>query len=99
MEEEEEDDGSFIQKAKSFFKEKKVTPSGKADKHIKENLPDYIDKYELATRDDLNNVDKKIENYVEEVSEIKDWKKKTEQNLEKNKRKVNRLMKKHGVEE
>ncbi len=99
MNQTEEEEVGFIEKTKNFFKQRPVTPSKKADLFIEENLPDYIKRYKLAKRSDLGGVDKKVEEYVEEVSKMKQWKNKTDRRLEKNKRKVDRLLKKYGVEE
>ncbi len=95
----EESDVGILERTKSFFRSKAITPSDKADKFITENLPEYIDEYKLATRSDLNGVDKKIEKFVEEVSELNEWKEKTQERVHKDLHRIERLEKKAGIEE
>ncbi len=95
----EESDVGILERTKSFFRNKAITPSDKADEFITENLPEYIDKYRLATRSDLNGVDKKIERFVEEISEMKEWKEETEDRVHEDLHRIERLEKKLGIEE
>lgn len=94
-----ESDVGIVEKTKSFFRNRSITPSDKADEFITENLPEYIDEYRLATRSDLNGVDKEIEKFVEEISEMKEWKEKTEKRVHEDLHRIERLEKKLGIEE
>ncbi len=95
----EESEVGILERTKSFFRSKAITPSDKADKFITENLPEYIEEYRLATRSDLNGVDKKIERFVEEVSEMKEWKEKTEERVHEDLHRIERLEKNLDLEE
>ncbi len=95
----EESEIGIVERTKSFFRNRSITPSDKADEFITENLPKYIDEYRLATRSDLNGVDKKIEKFVEEVSEMKEWKQKTEERVHEDLHRIERLEKKLDIEE
>lgn len=94
-----ESDISIIKRAKGFFKDKSITPSSKADEFITENLPEYIDEYKLATKSDLNGVDKRIEKFVEEIDDMKEWKKETKERVHENMRKIERLEKSVGEDD
>jgi len=95
----EESDVGILERTKSFFRSKAITPSDKADQFITKNLPEYIEEYRLATRSDLDGVDKKIERFVEEVEEMKEWKKKTQERVHEDLHKIERLEKKLGIKE
>ncbi|MFP4001400.1 MAG: hypothetical protein ACLFSM_03690 [Thermoplasmata archaeon] len=93
----EESDVGIFERAKSFFHNKSITPSDKADEFITKNMPEYIEDYKLATRSDLDGIDKRIESFVEEVSNMKEWKEETKEKVEQNKTKIERLEKKLGL--
>ncbi len=95
-------DGSdigILDRTKSFFKNKSITPSDKADDFITKNMPEYIEEYKLATRSDLSGIDKRIESFVEEISALKDWKEETQKRVHEDIRRIERLEKKLDIEE
>jgi len=89
----------IVDRFKGFFKERPITPSERVDKFVTRKLPDYIEEYRLATKSDLKGIDKKIEEFTNEISNLKSWKEKTEERHSKIKRKIERLEKKHGLED
>ncbi|MBS3781880.1 MAG: hypothetical protein KGY66_03820 [Candidatus Thermoplasmatota archaeon] len=95
----EESDVGLLERTKSFFRSKNITPSDKADEFITKTLPDYIEEYRLATRKDLKGVDKKIESFVEEVSDLKEWREETKERVHEDLQRIERLEKKLGMEE
>lgn len=95
----EESEVGMLERAKGFFKNKSITPSGKADQFITENLPDYINEYKLATHSDLKGVDERVESFVEEISELKEWKEETKERVDVDIHRVERLEKKLGIKE
>ena len=94
---EEKSNVGIIDKFKGFLRKKPITPSDQVDQYITENLPDYIERYNLAVREDLKSVDKRIEEISSEVSNLKDWKVDTEERVEKAKKKVKRLEKRKNL--
>lgn len=95
----EESDVGILERTKSFFQNRSITPSDKADKFITENMPDYIEEYKLATRSDLDGIDKRIESFVDEISKMKEWKTETKKRVHEDIHKIDRLEKKLGIEE
>ncbi len=89
----------IVDRFKGFFKERPITPSERVDKFVTRKLPDYIEEYRLATKSDLKGIDKKIEEFTTEISNLKSWKEETEQRHSKIKRKIERLEKKHDLED
>lgn len=88
----------MVDRIKSVFNKKAITPSSKIDKYITQNLPDYIEDYKLARKDDLKGIPKRVEEFSKELSELKDWEEETSGRLEEAKKKVERLEKLHGIE-
>jgi len=95
----EDSEVGIFERTKSFFQNKAITPSDKADEFITRKMPEYIEEYKLATKSDLKGIDKRIEVFVEEISEMKDWKAETEKKVHEDIRRIERLEKKLGVEE
>ena len=94
-----ESDVGILERTKSLFQNKAITPSDKADEFITKNMPEYIEEYKLATKSDLSGIDKRIEAFVEEVSNMKDWKEETRERVHEDLRRIERLEKKLGIEE
>jgi len=95
----EEPDIGIVDRVKGFLKRKPITPSSRADRYITEHLPEYIEKYKLAERGDLKGVDKRLNEFNREISELKTWKQDTKQRHDIVKKKIERLEKKYGVED
>lgn len=94
-----EEDVGMVDRFKGFFKERPITPSEKVDRFVTKRLPDYIEEYKLATRSDLKGVDKKIEEFVSDISELKHWKEKTKKRHSRIEKQIERLEKKHDMED
>ena len=96
---EEKPEIGVVDRVKSYFRKKPLTPSDQVDEYITQRLPEYIDEYKLARREDLKGVDERLDNFTGEVDELKEWKDTTEGRLKEAKRKVERLEKQLGMEE
>ncbi len=95
----EESKVGMTERLRGFLRKKAIMPSDKVDKYIIGHLPELITEYKLALRRDLGGVDKKIEAFVAEMDEIKDWKATTGDRLKEARHKVDRLEKRYGIEE
>ncbi len=89
----------IVDRFKGFFKERPITPSERVDRFVTRKLPDYIEEYKLATRSDLKGVDKKIEEFASDISELNDWKEKTKKRHRRIEKQIERLEKKHDMED
>ena len=94
-----EEDVGMVDRFKGFFKERPITPSERVDRFVTKKLPNYIEEYKLATRSDLKGVDKKIEEFVSDISELKHWKEKTKKRNRRIEKQIERLEKKHDMED
>ncbi|MFP3871530.1 MAG: hypothetical protein ACOCTR_01350 [Candidatus Natronoplasma sp.] len=91
-------DVGLLERARGFFKKKSITPSDKVDEHLTRNLSEYIDEYRLATRSDLKGIDKKVEKFVAETSEMKEWKEETKERVHEDRARIEELEKNLGIE-
>lgn len=95
----EKSDVGLMERARGFFKSKSITPSDKVDEYLTKNLPEYVEEYKLATRSDLKDIDERVEEFVNEVSELKDWKKETKERVHGARHRIEKLEEKLGIEE
>ncbi len=87
----------MIDRVKGYIKSKPILPSDRVDKYITGHFPELVSEYKLATSNDLDGVDKKIENFVEEIDEMKEWKINTQERVEVYHKKIARLEKRYGL--
>ncbi len=95
----EESDVGLLERARGYFKSKSITPSDKVDEHLTKNMPEYVEEYKLATRSDLQGIDKRIEEFVNEVSELKEWREETKERVHRDRDRIEELEKELGIEE
>jgi len=95
----EESDVGLLERARGFFKSKSITPSDKVDEHLTKNMPEYVEEYGLATKSDLNGIDKRIEEFVDEVSELNEWKEETKERVHRDRHRIEELEEKLGIKE
>jgi len=88
----------LLERAKGFFKKKAITPSDKVDEHLTKNLAGYVDEYKLATKSDLNGIDKKIEGFMAEISDLNDWKETTEERVHRDRAIIEEMEEKLGID-
>lgn len=96
---EEKPEIGLVDRMKTYLRSKPITPSDRVDAYITKKLPEFIDEYKLARRDDLEGIDKRIHEFVEQVDDLKEWKKNTSRRLDKAKKRVKRLERLEGMED
>lgn len=74
-----------------------ITISKKIDVYLSEHLPDLIDEYKLATKKDLEGVDKRFELYGSDIATLEDWKVDTQKRVVDVERRVERIEVRRGV--
>ncbi len=89
----------IMERARGFIRSKAITPSDKVDQYITGHLPDLISEYKLAIRRDLGGIDKRIESFVDEIDDMKEWKGITEERIQEARMKIERIEKNYNIEE
>ena len=95
----EESQVGMVERVRGFLRTKAIMPSDKVDQYIIGHLPELITEYRLALRRDLGGVDKRIELFVSEMDNMKEWKTGTEERLQEARHRIERLEKRFGIEE
>ncbi len=88
-----------MERVKGYFRTKAIRPSDKVDQFITGHLPEYVEEYKLALRSDLQGVDKRIEESLQDVKDLQEWKEITQERLKKTRHKIQRMEKAYGLKE
>ncbi len=86
----------IAERVKGYFRSKAILPSDKVDQYITGHLPEFVEEYKLATRSDLQGVDKRIEGFLGEMDELHEWKRDTQKRMDDTRYKIERLEKVYG---
>lgn len=74
-----------------------VTISKRVDLYLSEHLPDLMDEYKLATKNDLKDLDKRFEMYDEDVADLDSWRDTTIKKTGELEGRIERLEFKYGI--
>lgn len=69
----------------------------KIDQFLSERLPDYMDEYKIADRNDISEIDGKFEDLEKRMDDLESWKKNFETRTEENMKRMSRLKVKFKV--
>ncbi|MBN1390187.1 MAG: hypothetical protein JXA22_06055 [Candidatus Thermoplasmatota archaeon] len=74
-----------------------VSMSKKIDQYLSEHLPDLMDEYRIADRNDVADLDIEFDGYEKRMSELEGWKKYFDIKLDDGARRIERLKLKFGM--
>lgn len=86
-----------IERVKAGLRAYPVAISKKVDVYLSEHLPDLVDEHKLATKRDVEDIDKRFVGYEANVSELETWKSETIKRVDNIEKRVERAEVKHGV--
>jgi hypothetical protein len=87
------------ERMKSSVREQALTMGRRIDLYLTENMPDMIDKYDLATKRDINDVEKQFNKYESTIDDLNSWRDKSEKRLSSATERVKRLETKYGLQQ
>jgi hypothetical protein len=87
------------ERMKSAVREQALTMGRRLDLYLTENMPDLIDKYDLATKRDIRDVDKQFIKYEDTLDDLDLWRDKSEKRLTNASERVKRLEIKYGIQQ
>jgi hypothetical protein len=87
----------FIERIKAITRAYPISISKKVDIYLSEHLPDLIDEHKLATKRDVEHIDKRFVVYETDVSELETWKSETLKRIDNIEKRVERSEIKYGV--
>jgi hypothetical protein len=79
------------ERMKSAVREQALTMGRRIDLYLTENMPDLIDKYDLATKRDITDVDKQFNKYESTLDDLELWRDKSKKRLSTASERVKRL--------
>ena len=71
--------------------------SKKIDQYLSENLPDLMDEYKVADRNDLVELEKGFSGYEQRMDALETWKKGFDDELKSTRTRMDRLKMKYGL--
>lgn len=75
-----------------------ISINRKIDHYLSENLPDLMDEYKIADRNDIVDLDSDFNGYEKRMTDLEDWKKDFDLRLNEGTRRIERLKMKYGAE-
>jgi hypothetical protein len=88
---------SFMTRLQAIGVSHPFSMNKKLDQYLSEHLPDLMDEYKIADRNDLADVDGQFEGYEKRMDELESWRKNFDLKLDESDRRMARLKMKYGV--
>ena len=86
------------ERMKSAVREQALTMGRRIDLYLTENMPDLIDKYDLATKRDITDIDKQFNKHENTLDDLELWRDKSKERLSTASERVKRLETKFGLQ-
>ncbi|MEW6070775.1 MAG: hypothetical protein AB1485_09180 [Candidatus Thermoplasmatota archaeon] len=87
----------IIERMKAAVRVHPIAIAKKVDIYLSEHLPDLIDEYKLATKRDIEDIDKRFVSYESDISELETWESDTIKRVGNIEKRVERSEVKYGV--
>jgi hypothetical protein len=85
------------ERMKSAVREQALTMGRRIDLYLTANMPDLIDKYDLATKRDIKDIDKQFNKHDSSLDELELWRDTTKKRLTSATERVKRLETKYST--
>lgn len=84
-------------RVKSAFREQALTMGRRIDLYLTENMPELVDKYDLATKRDLVDIDKEFRTYEDKMDDLEGWRDNSRTRIDGISKRIVRLETKYGT--
>jgi len=81
----------------AFSTKHPISINRKIDQFLSEHLPDLMDEYKIADRNDVSDLDSEFDGYEIRVTEMESWRKDFDHRMEDGARRLERLKLKYGI--
>ncbi|MFW3146449.1 MAG: hypothetical protein ACMUIE_06525 [Thermoplasmatota archaeon] len=88
---------SFMNRVQAMGITHPFSMNKKLDQFLSENLPDLMDEYKIADRNDIADIDGQFEGFEKRMDELESWRKNFDLKLDESDRRMARLRTKYGV--
>ena len=82
----------------AFSTKHPISINRKIDQYLSEHLPDLMDEYKIADRNDVADLDSEFDGYEKRMTELEGWKKDFDLKMIDGSRRIDRLKMKYGTE-
>jgi len=88
---------STYERMNASTREQALSMSRRIDLYLSDNMPDLIDKHDLATKRDMLEIKKKFQQHDDSVDELTAWKESTTPRIDNVKSRIEKLEKKNSI--
>jgi hypothetical protein len=81
----------------AFSSRHPISINRKIDQYLSEHLPELMDEYKIADRNDVSDLDPQFEGFEKRISDLENWRKDFDQRMNEGSRRIERLKMKYGV--
>ncbi len=87
----------ITERVKSSIREQALTMGRRIDLYLTEHMPELIDKYNLATKKDLVDIDRTFKTYEDTIEDMESWRDNSRKRIDDITKKISRLETKYGI--
>jgi hypothetical protein len=85
------------ERIRASFRESSPGTARNVDRHLSLNLPEYIEKHNLALKNELVDVEDTLKDREVRVGDLEKWQVATKDKIDETRERVERMEKKHGI--
>lgn len=89
---------SVTERMKASVREQALTMGRRIDLYLTKNMPELVEKHDLATKKDLTDIDKRFEGYEKDLDELDVWKDESQHRVIDVTKRMERLETKYDVQ-
>lgn len=87
----------ITERVKSSIREQALTMGRRIDLYLTEHMPELVDKYNLATKKDLRDIDKTFKTYEDSLDDLENWRENSKTRMDDVRKQISRLETKYGT--
>ena len=87
----------ITERVKSTLREQALTMGRRIDLYMTENMPELVDKHDLATKRDLVSIDKEFNTYENKLDDLESWRDNSQKRIDSISKRISRLDTKYGT--
>jgi hypothetical protein len=87
----------ITERVKSSIREQALTMGRRIDLYLTEHMPELVDKYNLATRKDLLDIDRTFKTYEDTLDDMEGWRDNSRKRVDDISKRISRLETKYGI--
>jgi hypothetical protein len=82
----------------AFSSKHPISINRKIDQYLSEHLPDLMDEFKIADRNDISDIDSEFDGYEKRMTQLEGWRKDFDLKMNDGSRRIERLKLKYGID-